>query len=146
MPVFRSDDIMLVCKHYPNAAIIRFWKRTFEATFLHLFKEKITEGLCKFPIFHQQEVAQSFKMSFHAQLHKEVVHHCLVHQRHTGDRNILKTDSRLQGCWTQKNTDTDCEDDRHLIQRNLGEYNSLFSLSGWLPQSLSPFKLLWFRI
>lgn len=52
---------------------------------LHLFKEQIAEGLCKLAILHQQEVAQCFKVSFHPQLHKKVVHHCLVHQRHTGD-------------------------------------------------------------
>lgn len=52
---------------------------------LHLFKEQIAEGLRKLAILHQQEVAQRLKVSFHTQLHKEVVHHCLVHQRHAGD-------------------------------------------------------------
>lgn len=51
----------------------------------HLFKEQIAEGLRKLAILHQQEVAQCLKVSFHPQLHKEVVHHCLVHQRYTGD-------------------------------------------------------------
>lgn len=51
----------------------------------YLFKQQITERLSKLAILHQQEVAQSFKMSFHSQIHKEVVHHRFVHQRHTGD-------------------------------------------------------------
>lgn len=51
----------------------------------HLFKEQIAEGLCKLAVLHQQEVAQRLKVSLHSQLHKEVVHHCLVHQRYTGD-------------------------------------------------------------
>lgn len=32
---------------------------------LHLFKEQIAEGLCELPILHQQEVAQSLKVSLH---------------------------------------------------------------------------------
>lgn len=52
---------------------------------LHLFKEQIAEGLSKLAILHQQEVAQHFKVSLHPQLHKEVVHYCLVHQRYTAD-------------------------------------------------------------
>lgn len=51
----------------------------------HLFKEQITEGLRELAILHQQEVAQRLEVSFHPQLHKEVVHHCLVHQRHAGE-------------------------------------------------------------
>lgn len=51
----------------------------------HLLKEQITEGLCKFAVLHQQEVAQCLEVSLHPQLHKEIVHHRLVHQRHTGD-------------------------------------------------------------
>lgn len=51
----------------------------------HLFKQQVTEGLGKLAVLHQQEVAQSFKMSLHPQIHKEVVHHCLVHQRDAGD-------------------------------------------------------------
>ena len=51
----------------------------------HLFKEQIAEGLCELAILHQQEVSQRLKVSFHPELHKEVVHHRLVHQRHAGD-------------------------------------------------------------
>lgn len=62
----------------------------------HLLKQQIAEGLRKLAVLHQQEVAQNFKMSFHPQIHEEVVHHCLVHQRHTGD---TKEDSGRQRCF-----------------------------------------------
>lgn len=59
----------------------------------HLFKEQIAEGLCKLAVLHQQEVSQCFKVFLHSQIHKEVVHHRLVHQRHAGDRGDNESDA-----------------------------------------------------
>lgn len=59
----------------------------------HLFKEPITERLGKLAVLHQQKVAQRLEVSLRSQLHKEVVHHCLVHQGNTGDgrwRTIIR--------------------------------------------------------
>ncbi|TNN76011.1 hypothetical protein EYF80_013774 [Liparis tanakae] len=47
--------------------------------------EQIAEGLSELAVLHQQEVAQRLKVPLHPQLHEEVVHHRLVHQRHTED-------------------------------------------------------------
>lgn len=49
----------------------------------HFLKEAVSERERKLAILHQQEVPQSLKVLLHSQLHKEVIHHRLIHQAQT---------------------------------------------------------------
>lgn len=51
-----------------------------------LLKEQVTKGLRELSIFHQQEMAQCFKMCLQVQLHKEIVDRSFVHQADTGGK------------------------------------------------------------
>lgn len=118
---------------------------------LYLFKEQIAERLCELAVLHQQEVAQCLKVSLHPQLHKEVVHHCLVHQRYTGDGRWGErmTKIRKEPFW-QKNQDWKlcwlafvivCEDDEDEAR---GIYRPEFHFSDDFlhPVALNYFKAI----
>lgn len=58
---------------------------------LHLLEEPVAERLGKLAVLHQQEVTQRLKVSFHPELHEEVVHHRLVHQGHAEEEPLHNT-------------------------------------------------------
>lgn len=113
---------------------------------LHLFKEQIAERLSKLAILHQQEVAQRFKVSFHPQLHKEVVHYCLVHQRYTADGKggkCLDTRTRTENVADLAN----CVQVVRMIDTSFEESSgNILVCCPFLDDSLSPITLNYFCV